>query len=365
MAQAENKVEYPSYLVDGFDKLTPFMRKMHNQQNQWIPADLAKDFDVNGNHESWVKMCKEAGDHCAKALAVWPSPDAFYGEKAPYKKTILKPEEEEDLTCECLVFEPINEKAEEKKLMFIYVHGGGMAFFDGKGVLEWQSANYASEGHIGVNVLFTNSVDECYPRGLNDVISAIKCLSRKYKDKVKGICIHGESGGANLIVAAMMKLKKEEPQKDYVDCVYIGCPFLYPINAIEGVETPKDIKADLEEFAQEHLPTLPRGFFLSYKGPDKDDVEFLQDKYAWPYFALCEDLQGFPPTYVMSNECDQLRGIGLRFYRQLIEAGVKAFHTVEAGTFHGSEQNDLLYGSMIRQRRVTFLNCTLAHKEEK
>merc|ERR1712025_1126129 len=107
---------------------------------------------------------------------------------------------------------------------------------------------------------------------------------------------------------------------------------------------------------------ISRAFLLSYKGPDKDEVEFLQDKLAWPYFGSEEDFKNFPPTYVMSNECDQLKDVGLRFYRQLIAAGVKAYHTVEAGTYHASEKRDMLYFNMQSKRRETLLSAVVAQK---
>merc|ERR1719300_2240372 len=136
----------------------------------------------------------------------------------------------------------------------------------------------------------------------------------------------------------------------------------------ETFPTPEDIKPSMDEFADEN-PThgsacFIQSFFKSYKGPDRDEVEFLQDKFAWPYFATEADLKNFPVTYVQSNECDQLKDIGLRFYRQLISAGVKAFHTVEAGTFHASEKNDLFYFKMIHKRRETLLSEVMTQKAE-
>merc|ERR1719268_791400 len=128
-----------------------------------------------------------------------------------------------------------------------------MAHFDARGVLEWGPCSYAMGGHIGATVNFTNSTEECYPRGLNDTISAIKYLVATYKDKVKGICVHGESGGGNLIVAAMLKMKQEEPDKDYVDLLYAECAYLYPINSIseEIFPTPEDIRGSVFDFAEE------------------------------------------------------------------------------------------------------------------
>lgn len=364
MAEAEQKKSYKTYMPLKFEKLSPHMKQMFKWSNTWVPESFAEGFDKNGSHESWVELCKEMGDSMDKVISVWPSPDATFGENAPYKKTIIAPIENK-LDCECLVFEPLEDA--KNKLMFIYVHGGGMAWLDGKGVLEWGAATYAMEGHIGANVCFTNSVDECYPRGLNDTISAIKYLSETYKDKVSGICLHGESGGGNLIVAAMMKMKQEEPEKDYVDCMYVECPFLYPTRGLaEKFATPEDIKGSIEEFKREDpiADIIARSMFLAYKGPDRDEIEFLQDKIAWPYFATEEDFKEFPPTFVQSNECDMLKNIGLRFYRQLNAAGITAYHTTEAGTFHSGEKNSVTYNKMIMRRRETFLKGVLEERAQ-
>merc|ERR1712198_690779 len=107
---------------------------------------------------------------------------------------------------------------------------------------------------------------------------------------------------------------------------------------------------------------INRGTFLVYKGPERDEVEFIQDKFAWPYFATEADLKNFPVTYVQDNECDQLRDIGLRLYRQLIAAGVKAYHTIEAGTFHASEKRDMMYSNILSKRRETLLSAVVAQK---
>jgi len=367
MAESEQK-GYKLYNPQNLEKLTPAQKYMKSMQKEALPEGWGKDFDANGDFDSWLNFCKEG---CKlfddKMQSSYQSPDAMFGENALYKKTVISPMEGK-LSCKCTVFEPLQE-SESKQLMFIYVHGGCMCMHDGTGVLEWVPCTYGMQGHIGATVHFTNSVDECYPRGLNDVISAIKYLSTTYKDKVKGICLHGESGGANLIVAAMMKMKQEEPDKDYVDCMYVECAYLYPIHSIseEIFPTPEDIRGSVFDFAEEEggLTKFGRSVFKAYKGPEKDDVEFLQDKFAWPYFATEEDLKNFPVTYVQSNECDQLKDVGLRLYRQLIAAGVEAFHAVEAGTFHAGEKFSLMYASMISKRRETFLTCLLEEKARK
>jgi len=366
MADAEQK-QHQLYTPYGFAKLSPNMKVPHDAQDKILPEGWGEDFDLNSSHDAWVKFIKEAGDHFVKPINQYPTPDAIFGDFPQYKKTVIAPIDGV-LTCECIVFEPIQDAT--NKLMFIYVHGGAMAHFDARGVLEWGPCSYAMGGHIGATVNFTNSTEECYPRGLNDTISAIKYLVATYKDKVKGICLHGESGGANLIIASMLKLKQEEPDKDYVDLLYVECPYIYPICAVpeETFATPEDIKGAIDEFAQENpthsMACVSRGLFLAYKGPERDEVEFLQDKFAWPYFATEADLKNFPVTYVQDNECDQLKDAGVRFYRQLLGAGVTAYHTVEGGTFHGSDKQDTMYNKLISKRRETVLNAVLDHKAE-
>jgi len=367
MAEAEQK-QHKSYSPQGFAKLTPYMKAAHDAETKVLPEGWGEDFDMNSDHDAWVKFVKDAAEHFEKPLKQYPGPDAAFQGSPPYKKTVIAPIDGV-LSCECTVFEPIEDA--KKKFMFIYVHGGGMAFFDGKGAMEWGPCHYAMDGHIGASVHFTNSTEECYPRGLNDTISAIKYLVATYKDKVEGVCLHGESGGANLIIAAMMKMKQEEPDKDYIDCLYVECPYIYPTEAFpeETFATPEDIKGGaLAEFAKEK-PThtdacVARSLLLAYKGPERDEVEFIQDKFAWPYFATEADLKNFPVTYVQDNECDLLKDIGLRFYRQLIGAGVKAYHAIEGGTFHASEKQDMLYFRMISKRRETLLNEVMKHKAE-
>jgi len=366
MAEAQQK-QHKTYLPQRFAKLTPFMKDAFEASygSKVFPEGWYEDFDMNSDHDAWVKMCKEGGKLFEEPIQQFGSPEQTFGDSPPYKRTVIAPIEGV-LTCECTVYEP-KEDAKDK-YMFIYIHGGGMAIFDGKGALEWGPCSYAMDGHVGAVVHFTNSPDECYPRGLNDTISAIKYLANTYKDQVKGICVHGESGGGNLIVAAMMKMKQEEPDKDYVDCLYVECPYLYPTNSLleEKFATPEDIKPSIDEFADQN-PTHAftcwlRSFFLCYKGPERDEVEFLQDKFAWPYFATEADLKNFPVTYVQSNECDQLKDIGLRFYRQLIGAGVQAYHTIEAGTYHAGEKRDLFYWNLISKRRETLLSAVIDQK---
>lgn len=364
MAEAEQKQKL--YTPKGFAKLTPTQKAQHEAQAaNLLPEGWMQDFDVNSDHAAWAKFMREAGVHFEAMFKGVDGPNKVMPNA--FKRTVISPIAG-DLTCECTVYEPIEDAKD--KFLFIYVHGGGMCFFDGKGPLEWGPAFYAMDGHIGATVHFTNSTEECYPRGLNDTISAIKYLVEKYKDQVKGVCLHGESGGANLVIAAMMKLTQDEPDKSYVDLLYAECPFLYPIQftSEDKFATPEDIKGSIDEFALKNpshaLACIQRGTFLCYKGPNRDDIDHLQDKFAWPYFATEEDFKNFPVTYVQDNECDMLKDVGLRFYRQLIGAGVKAYHSVEGGTMHAGEKFDMLYNKLILKRRATVLSAVIEDREQ-
>jgi len=359
MAEAEPK-EVKSYLPQKFDKLTPMHKGFTKMLFSDWAADLSKIEGKAEGYEYYLKVAKLAEKTALESIGEHPSPQSVFPDDAPFKRTVVSPHGE--LTCECTIYEPL--EASENQLMFIYIHGGGMFMFDGKGMMEWDAAKYAIAGHIGVIVHFTNSTVEPYPRGLNDVCSAIRYAHKKFKPS--GVCLYGDSGGANLVTAATMKLTQNGEQ--LVDCIYVSCPYLHPILGIpDDCGIPEDISGSVQEFYPEKESLFDINFragFWCYKGPDKDAVEHLHDPFAWPYFATEEHFKNFPPTYIVSNECDVLKDVGLRFFRQLQAAGVQAYHVTEAGTFHAGEIWDQFYAEIVMERRVTFLKMVLKNQKK-
>lgn len=218
----------------------------------------------------------------------------------------------------------------------VYLHGGGMQ------VMSCFNGMYSAWGrfiaHEGVavamidfrNCLTASSAPEVapFPAGLNDCVSGVKWVhanAGKLGVDPGRIIVSGESGGGNLTLATGLKLKREG-DLDLIQGLYALCPY------IAGTWPQADLPSSTEN----------NGILLelhSNRGAMAYGIQEQERKnpLAWPGHASDEDLQGFPPTVILVNECDPLRDEGLRFYRQLLRNGVKARCRQSMGTIHGTE----------------------------
>jgi acetyl esterase len=134
------------------------------------------------------------------------------------------------------------------------------------------------------------------------------------------IAIAGDSAGGNMAsVVCMMAKERGGPS-------IAGAALLYPLTAADFHTT------SYNEFADGHFLTRDamKWFWDNYL----PDTNARRDPYAAPLHASPEQLAGFPPTFVMTCECDVLREEGEAFARKLIEAGVNVTATRYLGTIH-------------------------------
>jgi len=136
---------------------------------------------------------------------------------------------EDGLPCEVTVIAPADQKGPLPGI--VHIHGGGMAFFDGKEPFNttW-SEKMASKGQaVFCEVHFTNSTEEAFPRGLNDCVAAVRWFHERQEKfnliRDAGVLVTGESGGANLAAATCLKLKGE----GIIACSVLGCPYIKPM----------------------------------------------------------------------------------------------------------------------------------------
>lgn len=217
-----------------------------------------------------------------------------------------------------------------------YIHGGGMQTFSCfNGMYTAWGKIIAARGVAVVMVDFRNclrpsSAPEVapFPAGLNDCVSGLKWVHKNAKMlniDAKRVVVAGESGGGNLSIATVMKLKREG-DLDLAKGLYALCPY------IAG------------QWPQPQYPSSSEnnGILLqlhSNRGAMAYGIRELEAKnpLAWPGFANKEDVEGFPPTVISVNECDPLRDEGIVFYRLLLNAGVAARCRQVMGTIHGTE----------------------------
>lgn len=217
-----------------------------------------------------------------------------------------------------------------------YIHGGGMQSMSCfNGMYRSWARIIAARGVAVVmpdfrNALRPSSAPEVapFPAGLNDCVSGLRWLHKNAGalniDPAR-VVVAGESGGGNLAIATVLKLKREG-DLDLAKGLYALCPY------IAG------------QWPQPQYPssTENNGILLNLhnnRGAMAYGIEALEAKnpLAWPAFAGKADVEGFPPTVISVNECDPLRDEGVAFYRLLLGAGVRARCRQVMGTVHGTE----------------------------
>lgn len=225
--------------------------------------------------------------------------------------------------------------AASRRPAVVYFHGGGMAkasCFHGN--FQTFGRLLAHHGVVVILVDFRNSLYPAqpgdtvapFPAGLNDCVSAVRWVDSHRSElgivESGGIVVAGESGGGNLAIATALRLKQEQK----VSGVYAMCPF------ISGVYIGPDAFPSTREFdgyvlSKEMMATLAAGY--------GDGI--AANPLAWPSNCTSDDLQGFPPIVISTNELDPLRDEGMDFYRKCMAAGVQAEGKILLGTVHATD----------------------------
>jgi acetyl esterase/lipase len=222
-----------------------------------------------------------------------------------------------------------------------YIHGGGMqvgtahyAYYrmwarllahQGLAVMLVDFRNALIPGIIGGE--HSSGMVSAYPGGLNDCVCGIRWLARNSAQMgidFARIVVAGESGGGNLSIATLLRLK-QTGELHLVHGLYTLCPYI--LGEWPNKEYPSTIKN------QGILLTLDGSGAHAYGA----EAFSRRDPCAWPGFVTVEELRGFPKTFVSLNECDPLLDEGLEFYRKCVKAGVSAQCRIVAGTAHAAE----------------------------
>ncbi|MFT3727714.1 MAG: alpha/beta hydrolase [Terricaulis sp.] len=230
----------------------------------------------------------------------------------------------------------IRPDAAEQLPCVYYIHGGGMQVMSCfNGMYRAWGRIIAARGVAVVMVDFRNALRPSsapevapFPAGLNDCVSGLRWTVKNAASlniDPKRIVVAGESGGGNLAIATVMKLKREG-DLDLIKGLYALCPYI----------------AGKWPLPQNPSSTENEGILLqlhSNRGATAYGIKELEAKnpLAWPGLAKKDDVEGFPPTVISVNECDPLRDEGIGFYRLLMSAGVPAKCRQVMGTIHGTE----------------------------
>jgi acetyl esterase/lipase len=220
----------------------------------------------------------------------------------------------------------------------VYIHGGGMAILHSdNGVHTRWCEDLAASGLVVIAVDFRNAVGPTghhpFPAGLNDCGDAIAWIDQHRADLgINSIVLQGESGGANLCLAATLAAKRDG-NLAAIAGVYAMVPY---ISGAYGWDEPEQL-AELPSLVENNgwfLNTAMMDILASVYDPAG---AHRRDPLAWPYFATTEDLRGLPPHVISVNELDPLRDEGIAYYRRLQAADVPATGRVNLGLVHGAD----------------------------
>ncbi|AZZ53665.1 alpha/beta hydrolase [Rathayibacter festucae] len=215
--------------------------------------------------------------------------------------------------------------AEPATSALLWVHGGGFQAGD----LEMRESHVVAAelaARAGARVVSVGyrlaSADVRFPVPLDDVQAAWRRLRAETPDPLP-VAIGGASAGAALALAAT--LRERDAGTRLPDHVLLAYPFAhFPNPALDD--------AVIRELLP--LPPLLRFPTAGIEGMVRTYVGRISDlpPHALPGAA---PLHGLPPTSVLVNEFDELRGSAELLMRQLAEAGVAATGYLAQGMPHG------------------------------
>jgi acetyl esterase len=164
-----------------------------------------------------------------------------------------------------------------------------------------------ASGATVVSVGYRLAPEHPFPAGLEDCAAVTRVLDAP-------LAIAGDSAGGNIAIAVARRLRDN----------ITGTALIYPVTDA-GLNTPS-----MRDFKERYGLTaagLERYWNLYLDGADGFQAD------ASPLRA--DDLEGLPPTYVLTAEFDVLRDEGEAFVKKLEEAGVEVTHRRFDGTIHG------------------------------
>jgi len=208
------------------------------------------------------------------------------------------------------------------KPALMYMHGGGWAMFSldthDRVMRELASAT----GFTVVGVDYALAPESRYPVAMNQVIGVVRWLHQHGASEgldPERIALGGDSAGGSLSFGAALKLR-DAGEPDLIKAIlsYYGgfTPECSPAT-LQRYGTPADMLTGEEV----------RAFWHNYI----DDLQVRRDPCAVPVLAR---LQGLPPAFLGSGECDVVTEQNLHMAGALLAAGVNVVARVYPAAPH-------------------------------
>jgi acetyl esterase len=215
----------------------------------------------------------------------------------------------------------------------VWAHGGGFAYGDlDMPESDWVARQLAARGTTVVSVDYRLVGDGCrYPAPSDDLLSAwawsVDHSSSLRVDPAR-LAIGGASAGANLATGAALRLV-QAGASTVPALVLLAYPTLLAVQPAPdaALRAALDATPAFDRFG----PDVVRAMYENFLGGPVDDAPLP----AVPGRATPDDLTGFPPTFIVNGDTDELRVSGELFAATLGAAGRDVDVVTEPGTDHG------------------------------
>jgi epsilon-lactone hydrolase len=219
--------------------------------------------------------------------------------------------------------------------LFVHVHGGAWLFNGGFGSTVEAALIAGKTGIPVVSIDYRRAPEYPFPAAMDDVVAVWRELLKSHDPR--RMALGGTSAGANLALAAMLKLKT------------LGLPL--PGALMLG--TPP---IDMNKTGDSRFLNDGVDHGLAWDGDAEEAVKIYANgaDYADPYLSpIHGDVRGFPPTYLVTGTRDLLLSDTALMHAKLRKAGVAADLHVYEGfahadyiNFHGTPESDLHFAEL-------------------
>ncbi|WFN93032.1 alpha/beta hydrolase [Gordonia sihwensis] len=207
--------------------------------------------------------------------------------------------------------------------VLVYIHGAGWVFGDDQTHDRLFRELTVGAGAVGVFPVYDRAPEHGYPTQVEQNYAVGRWIlenGASYGMDTSRIAVTGESvGGCMSAVFALMN-------KDRGGIDLKAQALLYPVTNAD-FDTPSYL-----QFAEGYYLTRDgmKWFWDAYT----TDPAQRAEKYASPLQASLDELEGLPPTLVITDEADVLRDEGEQYANKLREAGVDVTSVRVAGMVH-------------------------------
>ena len=213
-------------------------------------------------------------------------------------------------------------KSEEPLPLIIYCHGGGwvMGDFEDFEITIKTIANISKSAIAFIN--YSRSPEFQFPTAIKQIYAALEFFSKNADNpriNTEKISLMGDSAGANMAFVTAMNAKYSEIKIQKIVLVYPVCDASMKTNSYNEYKNGPWLSKKAMEW-----------FWNSYN----KDKEAQNSHFMSILNTLTEDMQGLPPTLVITAENDVLRDEGEEFARKLIKANVETISVRINNVFH-------------------------------